>query len=128
MLFVVLLLVNKGAVLTQQPLKQALPAGQAFPQLPQLLAFESKLTQAPLQHVVPTGQTEPHCPQLRFVSSDDCPSGHRHWPLTQFCPFWQILPQAPQFRSVLREVQERSPYRSEQQAWPALQQAPSQQT
>jgi hypothetical protein len=67
----------------QTPATQDCAAGQAVPQVPQLVPLVVVSTQLPLQRVSPTEQ-----PKRHVLASQACPTG-------------QAVPQAPQFPALL---------------------------
>jgi len=94
------------------------PAGQTFPQKPQLPTFVEVLTQTPLQLVWPDGQPEPQAP---FPSHERpgpqvVPTGALAWPQTPLVQVlgWQMVsvpgqtvpqvPQLPTFVEVLTQT------------------------
>ncbi len=82
---------HAGPPATHRPVSQRCPAGQAFPQRPQLRASSRRLVQAPLQLVVPSGHVT--------VTGAHRPAAH-------ISPAAHARPQAPQWaRSVSTFVQ-----------------------
>jgi hypothetical protein len=65
----------------QDPFAHMVPAGQTYPQAPQLFGSEFTAVHVPLQQAVPVGQqtTFPQLPQSRLVLPLQARQAARHW-------------------------------------------------